>query len=228
MEQVREILHEAAQTGGFIVHTLVSEELRHLILVEGRFHNVDSIDLMGPLLASLAELLKIQPRSVPGLFDSSYMQRIEAIDYTVRHDDGRNIHDLDRAEIVLIGVSRTAKTPLSIYLANRGWRVANIPIILGIDPPAQLFQLPRKRVVGLILKPERLVDLRKSRVEKMGTNRRGYADLDHIRREVAYFYQLLDRRRDWPVLDVTTKPIEETASEVVSLIGASDRGLNGV
>lgn len=226
--QVRAVVQEAAQAGGFIVHTLVSEEMRHVMLTQGRAADVTTIDLMGPLLARLSELLATQPRAQPGLFqpfDSAYLQRIDAIDFTVRHDDGRNIDDLERAEIVLVGVSRTSKTPLSIYLAYRGWRVANIPIVLGVEPPAKLFELPRRRVVGLIIKPERLSELRKARLEHIGTPLRGYADLEYIQEEARYAYQIYARRPDWPLVDVTSKPIEETASEVVSLISRSGEEL---
>jgi regulator of PEP synthase PpsR (kinase-PPPase family) len=93
--------------------------------------------------------------------DPAYLQRIEAIDFTVRHDDGQNIDDLDKAEIVLVGVSRTSKTPLSIYLGYRGWKVANVPLVLGVEPPSQLFELPHRRAVGLVIKPERLLALRR-------------------------------------------------------------------
>ncbi|HSF81289.1 MAG TPA: pyruvate, water dikinase regulatory protein [Anaerolineales bacterium] len=220
--RVREIIREAATSGGFVVHTLVSAELRRGMLTEGRAANVATIDLMGPMLARLSELLAAQPRAEPGgfeAFDPAYLQRIEAIDFSVRHDDGRNSHNLDQAEIVLVGVSRTSKTPLSIYLATRGWRVANVPLVLSVEPPAGLFKLPRHRVVGLVVRPERLVELRQVRAEQWGISRRGYADLEYIRQEVAYAYQIFDRRRDWPLVDVTAKPIEETAAEVVALIG---------
>jgi len=228
--QVREIVNEARQSGGFIVHTLVSEEMRRLVLNEGRAANVATIDLMGPLLARLTELLASQPRAEPGLFqafDTAYLQRIDAIDFSVRHDDGRNINDLDRAEIVLVGVSRTSKTPLSIYLAYRGWRVANVPIVLGIEPPTRLFELPRRRVIGLIVRPDRLAELRKARVEHIGTRMLGYADLDYINEEVTYAYQIFSKRPDWPLVDVTTKPVEETAAEVVSLIGRAEGKMEG-
>ncbi|UCH61236.1 MAG: kinase/pyrophosphorylase [Anaerolineales bacterium] len=224
--RVREIVLEARDEGGFVVHTLVSAELRRAMLTEGRAANVATIDLMGPMLARLSELLAAQPRAEPGLFeifDPAYLQRIDAIDFTVWHDDGRNTHDLDKAEIVLVGVSRTSKTPLSIYLAYRGWRVANVPLVLNVEPPAQLFKLPRRRVVGLVVKPERLVELRHVRAEHLKTSPLGYADLEYIRQEVVYAYQIFDRRRDWPLVDVTTKPIEETAAEVVALMGGTGR-----
>ena len=228
-EQIRDIVTEAARTGGFVVHTFVFENLRHAMLTEGRAQNVTTIDLMGPLLARLSDLLATPPRSEPGIFqpfDSAYLQRIDAINFTVRHDDGHNVHDLDQAEIVLVGVSRTSKTPVSIYLAYRGWKVANVPIALGIEPPKELFSLPKRRAVGLVVKPERLAELRKARLERMGTHALGYADLDHVRKETAYAYEVLERRRDWPLVDVTSKPIEEAASEVVTLLGKSFRDRN--
>ena len=221
--RIHQIIDEASEAGGFVVHTFVSEDLRRVILNEGRASNVMTFDLMGPLLARLSEMLSTPPRSEPGMsfLDSSYMQRIEAIDFTVRHDDGRNVHDIDRSEIVLVGVSRTSKTPLSIYLAYRGWRVANIPLILTVEPPPILFVLPKKRVVGLVVKPERLSQLRKVRAQKLGTIPQGYANLEHIRKEITYAYQIFERRRDWPIVDVTNKSIEEAAAEVVALLGHS-------
>jgi regulator of PEP synthase PpsR (kinase-PPPase family) len=172
VESIRQIVNEAAKKHAFIVHTFVFDELRHTMLTEGRSKNVVTIDIMGPVLARLSELLEARPKQKPGgfkPFDSGYMERIEAIDYSVRHDDGRNIHDLDKADIVLVGVSRTSKTPLSIYLAYRGWRVANIPIVLGVEPPSILFELPKHKVVGLIIQPERLAELRRVRTKTMGT-----------------------------------------------------------
>jgi regulator of PEP synthase PpsR (kinase-PPPase family) len=225
-EQIRDIVTEASKTGGIIVHTFVYEELRLAVLNEGRAQNVTTIDLMGPLLARLSELLAKPPRAEPGIFqpfDSAYLQRIDAINFTVRHDDGRSVGDLDQAEIVLVGVSRTSKTPVSIYLAYRGWKVANVPLVLGVEPPKELFKLPKRRVVGLIVKPERLAELRKARLERIGTGPFGYADLDTVRDEIAFAYEVFERRRDWPLVDVTAKPIEEAASEVVSLLGKSSR-----
>jgi regulator of PEP synthase PpsR (kinase-PPPase family) len=227
--RVQEVVAEAAQVDGFIVHTLVSEESRRVMLQEGRRNNVTTIDLMGPLLARLSEVLEASPRSEPGIFqafDNSYMQRIEAINFTVRHDDGRSIHDIDEAEIVLVGVSRTSKTPLSIYLSYRGWKTANVPIVLGMAPPPQLFMLPRRRVVGLVVEPKHLSVLRQVRAQHMGILPQGYADLEHVREEVAYAYELFDRRRDWPLVDVTSKSIEEVAAEVVTLLGRSSKRLD--
>lgn len=225
-EQISRIVQEAAETGGFIVHTFVYAKLRRAMLNVGRSHNVATIDLMGPLLARLTDLFDTPPRAEPGLFqpfDMAYLQRVEAIDFTVRHDDGRNPQDLEQAEIVLVGVSRTSKTPLSIFLAYRGWKVANIPLALGLDPPPNLFTLPKRRVVGLVVRPERLSELRRVRLEHIGTHSLGYADLDYVRQEMTYAYQVFERRKDWPLVDVTAKSIEEAAAEVVTLVAGPNQ-----
>jgi regulator of PEP synthase PpsR (kinase-PPPase family) len=226
-DQVRQVVQEAAASGGFIVHTLVSSELRQLVLTEGRQHGVATIDLMGPLLARLTKLLAVSPLSKPGLFrpfDDAYVDWIEALKFAVSHDDGRNTGELSQADMVLVGVSRTFKTPLCIYLANQGWYVANVPLVLGIEPPANLFTLPKRRVVALMIQPERLAMLRETRVDRLGTRGTGYADLEFVRREITYAYELLGRRPDWPIIDMTAKSIEEAAAEVINLVGRRANG----
>ena len=221
VDRICEICDEAAREGGFVVHTLVSEELRMHMLDEGRKFNVPTIDLMGPLLIRLAAWFKSNPKAQPGLFhaiDAEYDRRVEAIEFTVQHDDGQRSEELHLADIILVGVSRTSKTPLSIYLANQGWKVANVPLILGVQPPSNLFKMPKRKVIALMIDPERLASLRQVRAERLGTKQAGYADIETIRREVTYAYQLFDRRRDWPLLDVTAKPIEEAAAEIATII----------
>jgi regulator of PEP synthase PpsR (kinase-PPPase family) len=229
-EKIREIVDEAARRNGFIIHTLVAAELRSLMLNRGRAVNVMTIDLMGPLLARLSDVLKASPRVEPGLFnpfDSGYLDRVEAMDFTVRHDDGRNVHELDQADLVIVGVSRTSKTPLSIYLGYRGWRVANIPLVYGVPPPKQLFKVPAYKVVALTAEPERLSSIRAVRAQHMKTSATGYADLPHVERELAYAYEIFSRRKNWPIVDVTVKTIEETATEVISLIPPPKRLAEG-
>jgi regulator of PEP synthase PpsR (kinase-PPPase family) len=221
VERIREICDEAACQGGFVVHTLVSEDLRLHMLDEGRKFNVPTIDLMGPLLIRLSAWFESQPKSQPGLFhviDAEYDRRIEAIEFTVQHDDGRRTDELNLADIVLVGVSRTSKTPLSMYLANQGWKVANVPLVLGVPPPKTLLKLPKRKVIALTIDPERLASLRQVRAERLGTKQAGYADIETIRREVINAYQIFDQRRDWPLLDVTAKPIEEAASEIIAIV----------
>ena len=221
-QQLVEIIRRAAAENAIIVHTLISEELRLIVLSHCREVNVLSVDLIGPLLSRLSEMLHAVPLGQPGMlrpFDAQNVQRIEAINFAVKHDDGQHVEDIDQAEIVLVGISRTGKTPLSIFLAYRGWRVANVPLISGLNPPASIFKLPRNRVVGLVANPERLTLLRQSRTARMGTRSKGYATLDYVRKELTYAYEIFDRRRDWPIVDVTNKSIEEAAAEIVSLIG---------
>jgi regulator of PEP synthase PpsR (kinase-PPPase family) len=221
-EQVRQVVQEVAQVGGFIVHTLVSDELREVMLHTGRLHNVETIDLMGPLLARLSQQLAISPAEKPGLFsqlNEEYFRRIETMEFALRHDDGRRAHELDRAEIVLVGVSRTFKTPLSIYLAFKSWFVANVPIVLKTRPPSTLFDLPSGCVFGLTIDPARLAQLRRVRHKYLGKATGYYADPDFVRREVDYAQSIFRSHPSWPVIDVTDKPIEEIASEIITLVG---------
>jgi regulator of PEP synthase PpsR (kinase-PPPase family) len=229
-EEVRNVIAGAAESDGIVVHTLVSRDLRMLMFREGRDKNVATLDLMGPLIARLSETLGDEPRAQPGLFrgdDAENVQRIRALDFAVTHDDGQHVADLAEAHIVLVGVSRVAKTPVSIYLAYRGWRVANVPLMLGVEPPKRLMDLPRKSVVGLVADPERLLALRRSRAPQLGGIKAGYADMDTIRKELAFAYEIFDRRPSWPVVDVTNKSIEEVASEILAVTGRTDAERRG-
>jgi len=220
VEEVRSLVKEAGQARGTIVHTLAVPELRQIMVEEGRMHHVVTIDLMGPLVARLSDALELAPLARPGLLrqlDESYLQRIEAIDFTVRHDDGRNPEELADAELVLVGVSRTSKTPISIFLAYRGWRVANVPVIADLDPPPALSRVDRSRVVALTIDPKRLMLLRKARASRMGRRLTlHYANLEHVQRELDWA-ELLLRRHRWATVDVTNKSIEESAAEIIAL-----------
>ena len=222
VDEVRQIVKQAAGAAGTIVYTMVVPELRQAMIDEGRRCHVVTIDLMGPLLARLSESLELAPLARPGLLrqiDQSYLQRLEAIDYTVRHDDGRNPDDLPQADLVIVGVSRTGKTPLSIFLAYRGWKVANVPIVKDLDPPPALSEVDRNRIIAVTIQPLRLAELRQSRVNRLA---RGvpldYAQVEHVQRELEWA-ALIVRRERWPVVDVTNKSIEESAAEIVALHG---------
>lgn len=218
---VHAAMEQAEKTRGLVIHTLVSPSLRRAILEGGRQRGIITIDLLGPVLTRLTEALQISPKAVPGLFrqlDDEYFARIDAIEYTVNHDDGRNPEQLDRADLVLVGVSRTGKTPLSVFLAYRGWRVANIPIVLGVDPPAQLFRLDPRRVVALTIDGERLRSIRRVRARGLSKGLAlQYAARKHIAEELEWFRRVL-RHGVWPVVDVTYRSIEETASEVMEMM----------
>ena len=224
-DEVRRIIEAARASQAIIVHTLVSEELRQAILREGRERGVETIDLIGPLLLRLSDQLRVPPLMQPGLFrqlGQEYLHRIEAIEYTVKHDDGQHPLGLDRADIVLVGISRTSKTPLSIYLAGKGWRVANVPVILNLPLPGRLMTIDQERIIGLIVAVDRLVELRRARIErKHAPVAEAYAELEKVRAELAYS-RLLFRKAGWPVIDMTNKSIEEAASELLTLIATPD------
>jgi hypothetical protein len=223
--QVRQVVREAAEVGGCIVHTLVMDGLREEMLREGRLHNVETIDLMGPLLARLSQRLSITPAEKPGLFrqlNKEYFRRIETMEFAIHHDDGRRIQELEKAEIVLVGVSRTFKTPLSIYLAFKGWFVANVPIIWNRKLPANLGDVPPSRVFGLRIDPVRLTELRQARQKRWGEALGEYADPAFVQREAAYAEDIFGSHPGWRVVTVTDKPIEEIASEILALKEAGE------
>jgi regulator of PEP synthase PpsR (kinase-PPPase family) len=222
--EIKRLVKRAAQAGGTIVHTLVIPDLRHAMLTEGRRRHVTTVDLMGPLLARLSEALELSPLARPGLqrqLDESYFERIGAIDFAVRHDDGRNPDDLPQADLVLVGVSRTSKTPISIFLAYRGWRVANVPIVANLEPPPALFEVERRKIIALTIQVERLIMLRQVRANRMT---RGvsldYASRTYIEQDLDWA-ELIMRRERWPTVDVTNKSIEEAAAEIIDLQGRS-------
>ncbi|CBE68574.1 putative phosphotransferase Gmet_3384 [Candidatus Methylomirabilis oxygeniifera] len=225
VDEVRRVIEAAHVSKAIIVHTLVSEELRQTVLREGRERGVETIDLIGPLLLRLSDQLRVAPLMQPGLFrqlGQEYLHRIEAIEYTVKHDDGQHPLGLDRADIVLVGISRTSKTPLSIYLAGKGWRVANVPIILNLPLPGRLMTIDQDRIVGLVVAVDRLVELRRARIErKHAPVAEAYAELEKVRAELSYSRSLF-RKAGWPVIDMTCKSIEEAASELLTIIAPPD------
>lgn len=219
--QLEEVVAQAAGSNSIIVHTLVNADLRQALIDLARQRQVEAIDLMGHLLTALSALLKQPPLGQPGLYrelHQTHFERVEAIEFTVKHDDGRNPHELGLAEIVLVGVSRTGKTPLSIYLSTWGWKVANVPLIKDIPPPEALFKIDPGRVVGLTVAPEELADHRRWRQRRLGlSGQTAYADLAQIVEEVQAARQVF-RQGGFPVVDVTNKPIEESAREVIALV----------
>jgi regulator of PEP synthase PpsR (kinase-PPPase family) len=219
--QIEDLMRKAAGVDGIVVYTLVAPDCREKITELGRMHGVPTLDLLGPLLTRFSDLLEISPMAQPGLgrqLDDDYFKRIEAIDYTFKHDDGLRLHQLDRAEIILLGVSRTTKTPVSIYLSYRGWKVANIPIVQDRPLPEELYEIDKRRVVALTVKPTRLQLIRMERQRHLNNVDLGhYTDVNQVKQEVSYG---LRQYRDFgcPVLDVSYKSIEETATEVMRII----------
>jgi len=221
IDEIKSIIEEAKRNKGFVVHTIVSKNLRDNILIFGRLNDVETIDLMGPLLAQLSRQLDYSPVETPGMFrklNRSYFQRIEAMEFAFRHDDGQRVEEIDKGEIVLLGVSRTFKTPLSIYLAFKGWRVANVPIILNIDPPDILFELRHLYVFGLTTYPKNLAELRSVRDQHLGGSTGSYSDINYVKTELEYAKGIFRRIDGCSLIDVTNKPIEEIASDILARI----------
>ncbi|MEN8152956.1 MAG: pyruvate, water dikinase regulatory protein [Acidobacteriota bacterium] len=224
-EEVEKIIKDVKEANGFIVHTIVSKRLRDKILDLGRLNDIGVIDLMGPLLGQLSHWFSYSPLETPGLFrklNKSYFQRIESMEFAFRHDDGQKIEELKKAEIVLLGVSRTFKTPLSIYLAFKGWRVANVPIILNLEPHEILFDLRDAHIFGLTSYPRYLAELRSVRDEHLGGATGQYADVEYVQQELKYSYKIFRSIKNCSLIEVTNKPIEEIASEILDTIKSGE------
>ena len=204
-----------------LLYTTVLIEVRDLIEKTSRQKNLKAIDLLGPLFKSFDGVLEHHKEKTPGLLrsvDEDYFKRISATEFSLRHDDGKSVQKLKSADIVLIGVSRTSKTPLSIYLSFKGWKVANIPLVLGIPLPPDLSSVDYRKIIGLTIDIDNLIKIRKNRLKKFGWNfNREYADKAHILKEMNYCRELFEKHR-WPVVNVTDRALEETAGEVLRII----------
>lgn len=221
--QVETLMTEVHEKKGFVAHTVVSQALRQKISEVCMDKSIPSVDLLGPLLLELkAYLGNSQQASQAGLLrmvDARYFKRVEAIEYTVKHDDGKYLVDVDQADIVLVGISRTSKTPLSIYMSHKGWKVANIPLVLSRPLPKELSLVDSRKIVGLIIDSDSLYRIRRKRLEKFGQDPGGeYASRQHILKEIEYAHSLFKKNKKWPVFDVTDRAIEETAAEIMKLV----------
>jgi [pyruvate, water dikinase]-phosphate phosphotransferase / [pyruvate, water dikinase] kinase len=214
LRQVEIAVKEAAADGGTVVHTLVDGGLREALIRLGRKHGVVTIDLMGPLLEQVAAQAGAKPLEQPGLYRElrkEYFDRVEAIDFAVTHDDGSLPEDLPSADVVIIGVSRCGKTPLSMYLAVHGWKAANIPIIKDVPLPEDLFRIDRRRVIGLRIEFKRLLEFRREREEHMGrVGTTAYSSHSAVFEVAGRIY----RKGGFSVVEVTDKPIEAIAAEI--------------
>ncbi len=221
MEQLRAILRQAAMQNAFIVTTLVSEAMRDQVARAAAKAGLHHIDLLGSILDALGKYLEDKPAEVPGLLhevDERYFQRIEAVEFTVKADDGKEPRMLREADIVLVGVSRTSKTPLSTFLAHKGFKVGNVPLVLDKPPPPQLFEVDQRKVFALDIDPEILRGIRRERLLAMGLRGgNNYSDMDYILAELEYARELFAGNPEWPLVDVTNKALEETAATILRI-----------
>ena len=220
IEDVHRVVDEAQHSGAMLVHTLASVDLRREMYLQATERRVQSVDLLGNVLSDLSAFLGAAPGGVPGgvhRLDENYYRRMDALTFVVKHDDGLGVEDLHRADIVLVGVSRTSKTPLSMYLGYLCRKTANVPIVKGIDPPAELFEVDPAKVVGLTIDASRLAEIRQARVRNLGTSPKAYAELLEIYDELEHA-AAIHRRLGCPVIEVSELSIEETAQRVIRIV----------
>ena len=215
--QVDEIIRSALRERALVVHTLVNQPLFDYFTSQADEAGISHLDMMQVLLRELSAMIGDKPLGHPGLYrklHKDYFDRIAAIEYTMAHDDGKDPDRWVDAEIVITGISRVGKTPLSMYLSVLGWKVANVPLILSLPPHPKLFDLDRRRLIGLTMHPGQLIIHRQHRLKRIGAAITEYANPQHVHEEVKHFEELLHANNVF-VIDVTDKPIETTADEVI-------------
>lgn len=204
-----------------IVYTLLDAELIECIRLFSETNGIVSVDLMSPILGGLSTVLDAEPSYQPGAIrkmDESYFSRVAAIEFAVKYDDGQDPRGLFQADVVLVGISRTSKTPLSMYLANRNIKVANIPLVMEVPPPKELFEIPAKKIIGLTNSPEKLNEIREERLKYLGlSTSSNYANMERIFDELDYSEQIM-KKIGCPVINVANKAIEETSAFILSLL----------
>ena len=219
------VLSEILQRPGLIIYTLVNSDVRRTLEQRCRLAGLPHVAALDPVFEALERMLGQEQKARPGrqhALDAAYFARVDAIQFTIAHDDGIAPEDWEEADILLVGVSRSSKTPTSIYLANRGYKVANIPLVLESPPPKQLFEVRHPLIVGLTTSPDRLIQIRRNRLLSLNqAPETAYVDQDAVAQELAAARRIF-ADRGWPVIDVTRRSIEETAAAVIKLV--EDRG----
>ncbi|XP_077221037.1 putative pyruvate, phosphate dikinase regulatory protein, chloroplastic [Tasmannia lanceolata] len=226
-ERLMEIVKQAAQEGALLLYTLADHSMAESAKQACQHWGVPSTDILGPTTEAIAAHLGVSPsgipRGAPGRkipFTKDYFRRIEAIEFTIKQDDGAQPKNLNKADIVLVGVSRTGKTPLSIYLAQKGYKVANVPIVMGVELPKTLFEINQEKIFGLTINSMVLQTIRRSRAEGLGFNRQmmsNYSEMEHVRKELEFANKIFAQNPVWPIIEVTGKAVEETAAVVVRI-----------
>lgn len=222
-EQIDAIFAEAAIHHDLVIHTIVSGALREYIAELSRLKHVRTLDLIGPAITTFSNYFNQEPMSEPGLLhavNDDYFKRVEAMEFTLNHDDGRNMNSLHLADVILVGVSRTSKTPLSVYLSQHGIKVVNIPLIKDQALPHELSEVDQRKIFALTIDPNYLSEIRKNRLQRLGADKHqgDYAEHEKIVEEVEWANQLFKENKRWPVFNVTDKALEETAADIIKLL----------
>ncbi len=221
VDQIRNIIKDAAAAGAVVCHTLVSKELRDAFEKLAHEQHVTYVDIMGPMMDAVGSIVTTEPRMKPGMvhrLDQEYFKKVEAIEFAVKYDDGKNPAGFTKADVVLIGVSRTSKTPLSMYLAHKKIKAANLPLVPEVSLPEEIFQVPPYKIIGLIIDPYKLNTIRSERMRALGfSGTANYTDIARIEDELAYAREVM-RQLHCVVIDVSNKAIEETAGKIMDIV----------
>jgi [pyruvate, water dikinase]-phosphate phosphotransferase / [pyruvate, water dikinase] kinase len=223
---ISEIVEEASDNKGIIAYTLVLPELRDALVEKAAVYKVPVVDIMGPRIDAISTIAENSPKMKPGLLhklDEDYFRKVEAIEFAVKYDDGKDPRGIVHSDIVILGVSRTSKTPLCMYLAHKRIKAANVPLVPEVAPPQEVFNLPRNKVIGLTIRPQQLNIIRQERLKTLGlTSSADYASFERILKELDYAEEIM-KKVGCPVIDVTNKAVEETASKVLEIYFKGDR-----
>ena len=223
IEQIDAIFNEAAIHHDLVIHTIVSGKLREYIAELSRNKHVRTLDLIGPAITAFSNYFNQEPMSEPGLLravNEEYYKRVEAMEFTLNHDDGRNLASLHLADVILVGVSRTSKTPLSVYLSQHGIKVVNIPMIKDQPLPTELLEVDQRKIFALTIDPDSLSEIRKNRLQRLGADKHQgeYAEHNKIVEEIEWANNIFKENKRWPVFNVTDKALEETAADILKLL----------
>jgi len=223
-ELVEHIMTQAEADQALVAFSVIDPPLRDFLINQAQRRGIKAIDVIGDFILQLSIFLGEKPMAVPGrqyILDEDYYRRIEGINFAVNHDDGKMPKNLKLADLILVGLSRTSKTPLSTYLAHQGWKVANVPLHPDMDPPRELFQVDPKKVFGLVINVESLVKLREARLEQLGLESNAkYADPVVITDEIEWSESFFQENPQWCVMDISNKAIEESAASILTAFKA--------
>lgn len=231
VDRLMEIIRDAGKERAILVYTLADPALADAAKKACQFMGIPHLDILGPITELLGTHMGVAPlglpRGAPGrktALSKEYFKRIEAVEFTIKQDDGALPKNLHKADVVLVGVSRTSKTPLSTYMAQKGYKVANVPLVLGIDPPKELFEIDQSIIYALTINPNHLQSIRVARYKSLGvTSTSSYSEMDHIKKELDYSSKLFKQNPKWPVIEVTGKAIEETAAVILRIYHDRER-----
>jgi len=226
INEIPEIVEEASAANSIIAYTLVIPELREKLVEEAVKYGIPTVDIMTPMLDALAGVIHRRPKLEPGLvrrMDDEYFRKVEAIEFAVKYDDGKNPRGIVRADLVVIGVSRTSKTPACMYLAHKQIKAANVPLVPEVAPPEEIFSLPTHKLIGLTIQAKHLHEIRRERLNTLGlTSNADYASMERILKELEYAEGVM-KKAGCTIIDVTNKALEETATRIMEIYYRGER-----